>query len=81
MMDRSVSQKNLNRYFLPWVRPAIVPALIVANCINMATADLRAQADKPENMSHPMSVIIDTDIGGDIDDVYAVGLALKSPEL
>ena len=26
-------------------------------------------------------MIIDTDIGGDIDDVYAVGLALQSQEL
>lgn len=33
------------------------------------------------NASHPEKVIIDTDIGDDIDDAFAVALAVKSPEL
>jgi inosine-uridine nucleoside N-ribohydrolase len=32
-------------------------------------------------MKSPIPVIIDTDIGGDIDDTWALALALKSPEL
>ncbi len=38
---------------------------------------------KPTEMSPPGTqlVIIDTDIGDDVDDAYAVGLALQSPEL
>lgn len=38
---------------------------------------------KPTEMSAPGTqlVVIDTDIGDDVDDAYAVGLALQSPEL
>lgn len=64
-----------------WVCRAITCALVIANCINMATGESRAQVGEPHDTLRPQSVIIDTDIGGDIDDVYAVGLALKSPEL
>jgi inosine-uridine nucleoside N-ribohydrolase len=32
-------------------------------------------------LAEPQKVIIDTDIGDDVDDAYAVGLALNSPEL
>ena len=41
-----------------------------------------AQAQKPAHvLGTPEKVIIDTDIGDDIDDAFAVALALKSPEL
>jgi hypothetical protein len=41
-----------------------------------------AQTQKPAHVSAtPEKVIIDTDIGDDIDDAFAVALALKSPEL
>jgi len=41
-----------------------------------------AQTQKPAQMSGtPEKVIIDTDIGDDIDDAFAIALALKSPEL
>ena len=43
----------------------------------------RAQvsASSPKEGSAPQMVIIDTDIGDDIDDAFALALALKSPEL
>ena len=45
----------------------------------------RAKAQQPSNSSQavaaPQLVIIDTDIGDDIDDAFALGLALRSPEL
>ena len=37
-------------------------------------------ADKPAS-ARPIPVILDTDIGDDIDDTWALGLLLKSPEL
>src|SRR5580693_7550256 len=41
-----------------------------------------AQTQKsPQAASLPEKVIIDTDIGDDIDDAFAIALALKSPEL
>jgi purine nucleosidase len=43
-----------------------------------------AQAPPPPSVYHkgpPEKVIIDTDIGDDIDDAFAVALALRSPEL
>lgn len=42
---------------------------------------LRAQSQTPPSSSAPEKIIIDTDIGDDIDDAFAVALALRSPEL
>lgn len=44
-----------------------------------ASPHLWAQATGP--LSGPQKVIIDTDVGDDIDDAFALGLALQSPEL
>ena len=42
---------------------------------------LSAQANRPAHPATPAEqIIIDTDIGTDIDDAFAVGLALHSPE-
>ncbi len=41
----------------------------------------QASADSAKPASSPQLVIIDTDIGDDIDDAFALALALKSPEL
>ena len=38
-------------------------------------------AQTAESAPHPEKVIIDTDIGDDIDDAFALALAVKSPEL
>jgi inosine-uridine nucleoside N-ribohydrolase len=40
-----------------------------------------AQTPQPATTSSPQKIIIDTDIGDDIDDAFAVALALRSPEL
>ena len=40
-----------------------------------------AAAQTAESAPHPEKVIIDTDIGDDIDDAFALALAVKSPEL
>ena len=40
-----------------------------------------AQAAAPQSGSSPQLTIIDTDIGDDIDDAFALALALRSPEL
>jgi hypothetical protein len=56
-------------------------ALIAACCIVALNGKSQAQAAQAYDVSLPQNVIIDTDIGGDIDDVYAVGLALQSREL
>lgn len=45
-------------------------------------SDLGTQATDPSDVSQkPQLVIIDTDIGDDIDDAFALALALRSPEL
>jgi len=41
----------------------------------------RAQTSAAKAVSSPQLVIIDTDIGDDIDDAFALALALQSPEL
>jgi purine nucleosidase len=46
----------------------------------LLSPSLRAQSPAPQPSTAIEKIIIDTDIGGDIDDAFAVGLALRSPE-
>src|SRR5882724_1487699 len=61
------------------------PVLSILFCAaNAALPICSAQAPPPSPIYHkapPEKVIIDTDIGDDIDDAFAVALALRSPEL
>ncbi|HEY6413772.1 MAG TPA: nucleoside hydrolase [Edaphobacter sp.] len=50
--------------------------LLFALALNLSSLVSRAQTAAP-----PAKVILDTDIGDDVDDVFALGLALSSPEL
>jgi purine nucleosidase len=52
--------------------------LMIVVCL-LAAGSKYAWAQKPVPV--PQKVILDTDIGGDIDDAYALGLVLTSPEL
>jgi purine nucleosidase len=40
-----------------------------------------SSAQTPSSTSRPTKIIIDSDIGDDVDDVFAIGLALTSPEV
>jgi len=42
---------------------------------------IRSQAQPAATAASPQKIIIDTDIGDDIDDAFAIALALRSPEL
>lgn len=55
-----------------------VARVILLALIGSASLLAWAQTTTP---AHPEKVIIDTDIGDDIDDAFAVALAVKSPEL
>jgi len=57
-----------------FVLPVFLIALFAVPCA-------RTQAGGSATMTPPQLVIIDTDIGDDIDDAFALALALKSPEL
>jgi inosine-uridine nucleoside N-ribohydrolase len=53
-----------------------------ALCLLAALAEhASAQSAAPSKATEPEKVIIDTDIGDDVDDAFAVGLALQSAEL
>lgn len=71
----------MDRARVSWPGHAVCHALIAVCCIVTLDAKSHAQTAQAKDVSLPQSVIIDTDIGGDIDDVYAVGLALQSREL
>jgi purine nucleosidase len=72
-------------------RTALIPFLTLLLAICLTSAPLQAQTLGHEAASRTSSssarpagktnVIIDTDIGDDVDDAFAVGLALSSPEL
>src|SRR5689334_9843911 len=60
----------------------VLTALSVLIC-GVVAFNLAAQVSggAPKAGSTPQLVVIDTDIGDDIDDAFALALALKSPEL
>ena len=73
------------------VLPAVVFAISAVVCVTATAQDTNppqsakqqqpaAKQQQPAGKQQQL-VIIDTDIGDDIDDVFAVGLALSSPEL
>ena len=63
------------RWVLSWLCVAVTMS------VTTPLAHSQAKADRKDGGSTPQLVIIDTDIGDDIDDAFALGLALKSPEL
>lgn len=50
-------------------------------CVILVCAPFCFDQSSPPSAAVPEKVIIDTDIGDDIDDAFAVALALRSPEL
>jgi inosine-uridine nucleoside N-ribohydrolase len=61
------------------LRYALIPVLIVAIFVAASPAQSSNPAIQRRNSSE--KIIIDTDIGDDVDDAFAVALALRSPEL
>ena len=53
----------------------------LAGSLASTAARSQVSADAANSGAKPQLVIIDTDIGDDIDDAFALGLALESPEL
>ncbi len=67
---------------MPKLAPIFICILLLAilPAIPMCSAQ-SSPAPAPPEKALPEKVIIDTDIGDDIDDAFAVALALRSPEL
>jgi inosine-uridine nucleoside N-ribohydrolase len=53
-------------------------AILFGSILGLASL---SSAQTAVTQSHPQKVIVDTDIGDDIDDAFALALAVKSPEL
>ncbi len=67
---------------LPPMTPASCVKSIVVLWLGFMLIALPAfAAETPPSKSTPIPVILDTDIGDDIDDTWAQALLLKSPEL
>ena len=60
---------------------AIRTCTLLLAILAAASLSVAQSARTPTDKSLPEKVIIDTDIGDDIDDAFAVALALRSPEL
>jgi purine nucleosidase len=58
-----------------------ISRLISIICVSALTSPLIEAQAPPPTPAHPMKIIIDSDIGDDVDDVFAIGLALTSPEV
>ena len=56
-------------------------AAVVAGCVAVRLGNGQAARASEPPVASPQLVILDTDIGDDIDDAFALALALKSPEL
>lgn len=67
-----------------WIA-ALLVALLVHGAANIASGQERSGAPSASasraTAANPELVIIDTDIGDDIDDAFAIALALQSPEV
>jgi len=64
--------------------PAEAARYVAATLLAMALligADANASTESAPIANSPEKIIIDTDVGGDIDDAFAIALALRSPEL
>jgi inosine-uridine nucleoside N-ribohydrolase len=57
------------------------PVVIMAGLIVLTLTAVPVRAQRDGNSAGMEKVIIDTDIGDDIDDAFAIALALRSPEL
>lgn len=57
--------------------------MVLAAALGLLVSELQAQVSSGVEKAEatPQRVVIDTDIGDDIDDAFALALALKSPEL
>ena len=55
--------------------------LVVMACTGAMSARGQAGGAAPHNSANPQLVLLDTDIGDDIDDAFALALALRSPEI
>jgi purine nucleosidase len=63
---------------------ALATAMLLINlcgAASLAQAPASAQDQAPASATAPQKVFLDTDIGDDIDDVYALGLLLSSPNV
>src|SRR5438270_3477158 len=56
-------------------------AIFVSTLLICFSISSHAQSGAPRGSVSPEKIIIDTDIGDDVDDAFAVALALRSPEL
>jgi purine nucleosidase len=70
-------RSRFHRHFLLAIFLTLTPALLAARTPRLPSG----QAPSAAAQAAPEKVIIDTDIGDDIDDAFAVALAVKSPEL
>jgi inosine-uridine nucleoside N-ribohydrolase len=65
--------------FSPWFAALILILFCVVTGLPRASGQPVSSA--PQSAASPQLVILDTDIGDDIDDAFALALALQSPEL
>jgi purine nucleosidase len=61
--------------------PRFLSALVVLALVTAGSAKVNGQASAAISASSQQLVILDTDIGDDIDDAFALALVLRSPEL
>jgi len=66
---------------LVWLSGGVVWAQEVSGAARNGAQTLLNSGSGQAGMTAPELVIIDTDIGDDIDDAFAIGLALQSPEV
>jgi len=77
----SRTKVQVNRKFIEFIQPvkAIVVLGILAMCLVIVSC-CAASKNLPSSSREKIPVIFDTDIGGDIDDTWALALLVQSPE-
>ena len=59
----------------------LLACILFASCFVAIRARAQATTNQGDKPAPRIKIILDTDIGDDIDDAFAVGLAIQSPEL
>ncbi len=72
---------DLHRSRISTLTTALISLVICAILVASPVCSAQSSSTPLTEKSFPEKVIIDTDIGDDIDDAFAIALALRSPEL
>jgi inosine-uridine nucleoside N-ribohydrolase len=78
--QRVIHHANINNWRKPMKTRLILPIILMALSASSFWTKSAPAGETTEKAAKPLPVILDTDIGDDIDDTWALAMLLKSPQ-